>query len=293
MIKVASHPRDLSTWNGNHPSFYMEIFGETEPLMDRNYGEILPPGGIEAKTTANTPIYEYWWTIGHLPFYEPGNTRRHRSRNDSPWRHLRKEAAHVYLYFPINAGWRIKELVATTKYLSPAHHELTGSEKAAHSWQKISPVLSEASTLAPLLAPLPGVGAAAAGAAPVLSALSKLRIGSVPQGPQGYDWFVKKVTTSGVSHRGVMQGVMWSLPKDMFMDLGGRLTGSLAVSFIPNARQPDKHWRPEAGAVHGHAGVFSTGRAGLFSKQRVDWVPSVKDFVELKLSPRWAEEENA
>jgi hypothetical protein len=32
-----------------------------------------------------------------------------------------------------------------------------------------------------------------------------------------------------------MQGVDWAIPKEMFELLGGRLTGSLAVSFIPTA----------------------------------------------------------
>jgi len=43
-----------------------------------------------------------------------------------------------------------------------------------------------------------------------------------------------KVTFGSPEHGGVMQGVVWTLPKSMFAELGGRLTGGLAVSFLPD-----------------------------------------------------------
>jgi hypothetical protein len=82
-----------------------------------------------------------------------------------------------------------------------------------------------------------------------LATLSKLQFGSVPTGKGGYDWYVEKVSTGYSKARGVMQGVMWILPWDMFEDLGSRITGSLAVSFVPNRRQDiDEEWVPKPGA---------------------------------------------
>jgi hypothetical protein len=41
---------------------------------------------------------------------------------------------------------------------------------------------------------VPGVGTVAAGAAPILSAIAKLQVETVPQGVKGFDWYVEKVT---------------------------------------------------------------------------------------------------
>jgi hypothetical protein len=67
--------------------------------------------------------------------------------------------------------------------------------------------------------------------------MAKVQINSVPQA-DGFQWSVGKVTFRSAKH-GVMQGVMWTLPKKMFAELGGRLTGSLAVSFIPAVLQQE------------------------------------------------------
>jgi hypothetical protein len=48
---------------------------------------------------------------------------------------------------------------------------------------------------------------------------------------------VDNVTTAGVKGRGVVHGLMWSIPKTMFEALGGCLTGSLAVSLFVVMRQ--------------------------------------------------------
>lgn len=54
-------------------------------------------------------------------------------------------------------------------------------------------------------------------------------------GRQGFDWYAEKVTVPPAARHGVMQGVVWAIPREMFELLGGRLTGSLALSFIPSA----------------------------------------------------------
>jgi hypothetical protein len=277
MIRVATWPDPLSDWDGEKPPFYLEIFGEAEPVVDAHFAEVLPPGKSDAETTVSTPIYEYWWTIGH-PGLRPEHHHLLPHKSDSKWAQLQDTAAHVYLYFPINAGWRVKELVATVKYLSPTKDEKTLSERAAEDWQRAEPALSAAGSISQALSPIPGVGTVAAGAAPVLSALSKLQIGTVPQGAQGFDWYVAKVSTAGQESRGVLQGIMWTLPKQMFEALGGRLTGSLAVSFVPCQDKSSEAIELKAGQLRGHAAVFF--------KDSPSWVPAVNRFVELEITPK-------
>lgn len=81
------------------------------------------------------------------------------------------------------------------------------------------------------------------GAVTTLNALAQLKLNSIPP-DGGYEWSVGKVTFGHDDEQhqdrsGVMQGVVWKLPAKMFTDLGGRLTGSLAVSYIPCQLQGD------------------------------------------------------
>jgi len=130
MIEVVSHPTDLATEDPKDPPFYLQVYGQTEPLLEITYAEVVPAVGEMATTITSTPIYEYWWTIGH-----PGQGPEHhhlwpgRPKDQSLWKKLDNPVARVYLYFPVHAGWRIKELVATVKYLSPVHDEETGSAR--------------------------------------------------------------------------------------------------------------------------------------------------------------------
>ena len=69
-----------------------------------------------------TPVYEYWWTVGH-----GGSKPEHRhlfeNRKKLDLCHqLEDIAARVYLYFPISGGWRVQELAASAKYLAPVAH---------------------------------------------------------------------------------------------------------------------------------------------------------------------------
>ena len=108
----------------------------------------------------------------------------------------------------------------------------------------MQPILAGAGQAASALGVVPGVGMVAAGAAPILSAIAKLQVGSVPQGVKGFDWYVEKVTVPAAHSHGVMQGVVWAIPKEMFALLGGRLTGSLAISFMPTATAAEEAWQP-------------------------------------------------
>ncbi len=278
MITVASFPADLGGWNQDEHPYYLEMFGEAEPVLDMTHAEVILAGGSVAATTAVTPIYEYWWTIGHA-----GNRPEHRHLFESRekvdlWHRLEDIAARVYLYFPISGGWRMQELGASAKYLSPVAHQTDWTEKAAAEWQRMQPILAGAGQAAAALGVVPGVGTVAAGTAPILSAMSKLQVGNVPQGVKGFDWYVEKVTVPAVAHHGVMQGVVWAIPKEMFELLGGRLTGSLALSFIPAGSTTQRSWEPQPLPMLAHAVVYADDEHC--------WVPAQNQFVELMLSPR-------
>ena len=237
MIICSSWPPDLSKWDQEKEPFYLEVFGEAEPVLDMSFAEVVPAGSTTIESTPATPVYEYWWTIGH-----GGHGPEHRHlfegrKNELLWSRLAKIAASIYLYFPISGGGRAHELIGTVKYLSPVPDQQDWSEKAAADWQRAEPALASAGQIALGLATIPGIGVAATGAAPILSALSKVKVGNVPQGVKGFDGYVEKVTFGPSQSRGVMQGVVWALPKTMFERLGGRLTGSLALSLSSLSRK--------------------------------------------------------
>ena len=275
MIEVASWPDDLAKWDANDNPFYLEFFGETEPQLDEAYAEVVPAGGTDPKDIADAPVYEYWWTLGH-----PGTAEHHqhwlpRNNGKAIWEDLDDPAARVYLYFPICGGWRIKEIVATLKYLSPMPEERDWRERAAKALHLAQPLMSDAGQVAGLV---PG----GATASKWLETLSKLQVTSIP--PAGdLSWSAGKVTFG--SPRGVMQGVMWTLPRTVFHRLGGRLTGSLALSFIPARRHhpPAEGTSPIPLKALAHAVVYG-------SDGTKHWIPDDppdgRAFVALQLSPR-------
>ena len=187
VITVASFPADLGQWNQDEHPYYLEVFGEAQPLLDMTHAEVIPVGASGATSTSPTLIYEYWWTIGHA-----GCKPQHRHlfgnrQKVDLWHRLEDIAARVYLYFPISGGWRTQELAASAKYLSPVARQSDWTDKAAADWQRMQPILAGAGQAASALGVVPGIGTAAAGAAPILSAVSRLQIGAVPQGvKEGY-----------------------------------------------------------------------------------------------------------
>jgi len=86
------------------------------------------------------------------------------------------------------------------------------------------------------------------------------------------------MTVPAAARHGVMQGVVWAIPKEMFELLGGRLTGSLALSFIPAAAAGQSSWAARPLPMLAHAAVYADGQTS--------WVPAQNRFVELPLAPR-------
>ncbi len=278
MISVASSPANLGQWDQDKHPYYLEVFGEAEPVLDMTHAEVMPAGGSSAASPSPVPVYEYWWTIGH-----GGSRPQHRHllggrKNLDLWHRLEDIAARVYLYFPISGGWRVQELAASAKYLRPVARQSDWSDKAAADWQRIEPILAGAGQAASALGVVPGVGTIAAGAAPILSAASKLQLGSVPQGVKGFNWYVEKVTAPPSADHGVMQGVVWAIPREMFELLGGRLTGSLALTFIPTRAAGQPSWTAQTLPMLAHAAVYADGQT--------TWMPAQNRFVQLPLSPR-------
>jgi hypothetical protein len=278
MITVASFPPNLEAWKENEHPYYLEVFGEAEPVLDKAHGQVIPEAASEAAEVGAPAVYEYWWTIGHAGMRpEHRHLFEGRKRLDL-WRRLDKIAARIYLYFPISGGWRIQELAASAKYLRPVQNQAEWTQKAAAEWQRMQPILAGAGQAAGSMAVIPGVGVAAASVAPVLTAVSKLQLGAVPQDVKGFGWYVEKVTVPAAHSHGVMQGVMWAIPKEMFEMLGGRLTGSLAVTFFPTGAPGQQSPEVRSLPLLAHAAVYSDSGA--------TWVPAQNRFIEMPLTPR-------
>lgn len=288
MIEVASHPANLGNWrSAPETPYYFEVFGETSPQVDLAYAQIQGPsdGASTAQQTTVAPVYEYWWTIGHGGDYDPKHHKWVRGDyvdhpDADPWNNLQDVAAHVYLFFPTWTGWRIKELSVQLKYLSPVRESESLLTEVARGWTQASPLISDASQLAGLFAPIPGAAAGAKEAATILDTLAKLKVNSVP--PAGeYKWATMKVTY--ITPEGAMQGIAWELPAKMFLDLGGRLTGSVALSFIPASRQGGEAAAERAQLRPGNLQAHSV--IHLRDGDTPDrWVPHT-GYVNLRLTP--------
>ena len=289
MIGVACWPKnwDWKPSSSSKPTdssfYYLEVFGETTPSVDTDYARLLSPPSGDG-TTESGSIYQYWWTLGHDGVEKQSLGHRGLSLKFPLAKKLkvRKEiAAQVFLYFPLSHGWRIKELAATVVYLSPVRASKSLMTAVAQDWKTISPLLEDAGTIAGLAGGAPAAAGAAKAASGILNALANLQINSVP--PTGdSEWSVAKVALgkdAGGDVNGLMQGVRWDLPREVFDRLGCRLTGCLAVKFIPTGAlgQTDPQLSP--GDL--------CAKAIIYAKATKDGVrvPGEDEFLRLTLSP--------
>jgi hypothetical protein len=127
--------------------------------------------------------------------------------------------------------------------------------------------------------PLPAAG----GIGTVLSTIAKLQLTSVPRVPR-FKWSVGRVTF--VPRRrglhGAMQGVVWTLPSAMFVELSGRLTGSLAISFI-RAQTQRPHQAAEEAPVFARLPILA--HAMVNGPDGEVWVSAQGNFLRLEVSP--------
>jgi hypothetical protein len=289
-VEVVTFPERLAECVPDRQFCYLELLGETSPALDTSYGEL-------AATTAGggttTRVFEYTWTIGHLGVWQHRSKARRRgagstasmpafspsppSASSEFWANLKDPAAEVYVLFPQSGGWRAHELGATIKYLTPLPEEDSFLDRTARDVQLMEPLTSAVGQLANVAAP--GVGSVVAGSARLVGALAQMKLGSVPQ-TDGFPWSV--ATAVKVWQRQTMAGVAWSIPKSMFEELGGRISGGVAVRFFPAREQAttapsSQKIEPESRQVLAQAVVHST--------QSV-WAPGDRDdYIKLWIEP--------
>jgi hypothetical protein len=181
----------------------------------------------------------------------------------------------VSLYFPLSGGWRIKELLPTIRDLKPFHKQLSSWQGAGKIWSDIAPLFTGLATLPLRANPLTAIPLA------LLPSFSKLHINTV-QPDEGFNWSVDKVSCRSTEY-GLMQGVKWNIPKKMFHELGRRLTGSLAVCFIPSQVQ---HSAEDILRKEEYLSRPILAQAVLNpSHQSPFYLPSSSEFVELYIAP--------
>lgn len=323
MIEVVSDPQNLKEWNPENDPFYLELYGETSPLLDmKSISEPLNLSNADKKQhTSTLPIYEYCWTLGlrglpNSPYHVPTTsqqssltmkiglfnhfkdhfnsgicpdksdiTQKERKRQglssqNSYWMDMKDPAAEVYVLFPTDGNWRMQELVATVKYLIPPPPQHTWLAEVDQIWQAVQPIVDDVGTLAQTAGTLTGQPEIDATGS-MLSAIAKARINSVPQ-TGGYAWSVIKETFKN-TEKDVLEGLRWTLPRQMFTDLGGRLTGSVSVSFIGAVKQshgaasPAEPWEinnPELKPICAYAAIYESKGT------------RVTNLIKLKVQPR-------
>lgn len=278
MFEIVSYPVDLAAWDAesHEQPFYLELHGETRPFVALDFTQVLPAGSASRRPQVEEtlPVYEYSWTIGHsnLPHIHDLLS------------HVQDPALHIFLYFPISRGWRVKELAATVKYLTPVAEQEKWLQRISRISQEVSPFIMDVSTLARLV-----LGTLSNEVATILSTIARLQINNVPR-VEGFEWSVRKVTHK--SEDGVMQGIQWTIPRQMFRELGNRLTGSIAVSFVPSLRQQSDHVCEEEQELDFQQGTL-LARAEIhgMDKERPICVPPIQhhalnDFIGLQIAPR-------
>ena len=257
MIETVTYPHflteklDENLWEqeGNGNRFYFEFFGETKPAIDMNFAELLPrsSAGSAPQNPSLLSAYQYWWTLGRCEHEDEAEEKD--SWFERLFSHHKDDefAVSVYMYYPLDGGWRLKEVAPSIKYLQPLHEQFMSWQNVGEMLGAGAPMVSAAEGAAaftrmvgPFFNPLAGVASLALPA--FMSMVAKLHANEVPP-TDGYKWTVKKITGYHAEF-GLLSGVVWNIPKKMFRNLGGRLTGSLVTCFIPyhlQQKEPAHH----------------------------------------------------
>lgn len=284
MLTIARYPEKVTVEDGKDRHMdWFEVYGETEPVLSSGTGKPVADGGL----------YEYRWALGYsadkfseswgkLGSEELSSELRDKvgllRRRDDDSKHRPRlsdnAAARVSLYFPADCNWRVSEILATVKHLSPVEQERNWREEFAKDFTAIEPAIGAAGKVAAVATGMPELGS-------VAEAVSSLKLTSVPQ-TTGAMWFVRKVNR--VESRSLFLGIEWQLSLGLLKQLGSRVTGGLLVSF--SAVQP--------GAKKGE--MLAYAAMDYDSKRPGDiWVPTNinKDPLKLCLEPKEPESNGA
>jgi hypothetical protein len=223
----------------------LEIWGESTPRLSPKYGR----ASLPHEDTTEIFIYEYFWT---LRIFRPDVERDDDAKpvdsglRGAPGRHgiFRRQgmqrkmefalpqgytgSAHVHLLFPHTCGFWIHEIAASVKLLSPP--PLDFAEKVGKDVTAVQPLMGLAGGAVAAVGAVGGPLVSAAGH--VLSAVAKVKMNDVPSTPE-FPWSVQKSSVRSGSQE--WDGIVWNLPGDMFEFCGDRITGSVAVVFLPGA----------------------------------------------------------
>jgi hypothetical protein len=243
---------------------WLEVYGETKPTM--NWGTVKAP--------ANGGLYEYRWGFGYskASFSDP------RPKTESRWRGRRSKrshserldypAAHVRLFFAADCNWRVSEILATVKHLSPVQEEQTWREELAKDFTAIAPVIGVAGKAAADAAGMPELGS-------VAEAVGRLKLTSVPQA-NGAKWFVRRIDR--VWSKSLFHGIEWELSLGLLLQLGTRVTGGLLTSFASTGG--------DSGTCDHSIGLLAQAVMHYDADRSQDvWLPPEDEPLELTLKP--------
>jgi hypothetical protein len=213
---------------------YLNIWGDSAPLLSPGYGRGASPHG---DATGISP-YEYFWTLGIVQAsIEPSKRKgpkdmgqhvRHPRRSElepkmeTAMPRDRHGCAHVSLHFPRNNGFWVHEIAASVKLLSPPPPDF--AEKLGADVKELQPLIGLAGGAVAAVGTLGGPVVSAAGH--VLDAVAKAKLNDVPSTKE-FPWSVQQFSTAD------SDVVVWNLPQNMFTLCGDRITGSIAVVFLP------------------------------------------------------------
>ena len=249
---------------------WLEVYGETEPTA------ISVAGAPPAKGADH--LYEYIWSLGYLapPSSHPPHGRRflrggHAEDGQQYSDRLADPAAHVYLYFAADSGWRVSEVLATVKHLAPVQDERTWGEELAKDFTAIQPLLGAAGQIAGDATGMPELGSIAA-------TVGRLKLTSVPP-TQSSEWFVRKVDMVRNGH--LFYGIEWQLSLNLLNQLGSRVTGGLLVRFANVETEGAEQADPSRGLLAKTVLHYIE----LDGNTKDILVPPSDDFLGLSLAP--------
>jgi hypothetical protein len=184
----------------------------------------------------------------------------------------------VWLLFFAGRGWRAREEAATVRHLAPLRTETTWRQRLASEWNELAPVVGGVSEAAADVAGAPEI-------AQVAGRIASIRATSVPPSDDdASNWFVRSVF---VSHHGrLYRGVEWVIGRDLVVEIGERVTGSLLVCFDQTAPEPAQG-SGQAGLISRAVVHFGDDAFGAPAHKAGDeaYGATDSDYLEFEMTP--------